>query len=237
MAVKQLFLLLSLFMTVLAKSYNRGNVCTLHQGDCSYKITLIDSQCRNGMLNDGTANVLPVDYGNQYKYNKIDAFLPEDDEEPNNEQVDNAVTIKKLDELEKRLIKMMEGLSVRSLRHIRQIRNDLHQMSTSMSLLKAGGLKGKGRRSAKIDCPPEFIRVGMWNSCYRFSTFAESWHNAREYCSAFSADLVALDTIKESYILDYLIKSNRGKLFIFVDTFLFLEKLCSTLQFLNQRVY
>ena len=114
---------------------------------------------------------------------------------------------------------MMEGLSVRSLRHIRQIRNDLHQMSTSMSLLKAGGLKGKGRRSAKIDCPSEFIRVGMWNSCYRFSTFAESWHNAREYCSAFGADLVALDTIKESYILDYLIKSNRGKLFYFCRYF------------------
>lgn len=166
-------------------------------------------------MNDGTSNVLPLDFSNQNNFNKIDAFLPE--ENPNNnevgEAVDGTVTMKKLDELEKRLIKMMEGLSVRSLRHIRQIRNDLHQMSTSLSLLKAGGLKRmKGRRSVAMDCPPEFVRVGMWNSCYRFSSFAETWHNAREYCSAFGADLVALDTIKESYILDYLIKSNRGKL-------------------------
>ena len=211
MALKQLVLLSALFITVLAKSYNRGNVCTLHQGGCSYKITLTGSNCFNGMINDGTTNVLPPDYGGQYKYNKIDAFLPDDPKEPqSNEVLDGTDAMKKLEELEKRLIRMMEGLSVRSLRHIRQIRNDLHQMSTSMSLLKTGGLKGKGRRSAVVDCPPEFVRVGMWNSCYRFSSFAESWHNAREYCSAFGADLVALDTIKESYILDYLIKSNPG---------------------------
>ena len=215
MALKQPIVWLALLAFVSAKRYSKGNVCTLHQGDCSYKVTVTDTSCRNGMMNDGVSNILPVDYGNEHKYNKIDAFLPEDDKPEVTEVVDGQVAIKKLDDLEKRLIKMMEGLSIRSLRHIRQIRNDLHQMSTSMSLLKAGGLKmrGMGRRSAAatMDCPAEFIRVGMWNSCYRFSSFAESWYNAREYCSAFGADLVALDTIKESYILDYLIKSNPGK--------------------------
>ena len=53
MAENPIFLLLCLSIVVTAKSYDKGNVCTLHQGDCSYKITLVDSQCRNGMMNDG----------------------------------------------------------------------------------------------------------------------------------------------------------------------------------------
>ena len=59
-------------------------------------------------------------------------------------------------------------------------------------------------------CLPEFARVGAWPSCYRFSTFNATWHEAREYCSAFGANLLALDSLKEAHIIDYLLNSKPG---------------------------
>jgi len=59
-------------------------------------------------------------------------------------------------------------------------------------------------------CLPEFSKVGAWPSCYRFSTFNASWHEAREYCSAFGANLLALDSLKEAHIIDYLLNSKPG---------------------------
>jgi len=59
-------------------------------------------------------------------------------------------------------------------------------------------------------CLPEFSRVGSWRSCYRFSLFNATWHEAREYCSAFGANLLAVDSLKEAHIVDYLIKSHSG---------------------------
>jgi len=59
-------------------------------------------------------------------------------------------------------------------------------------------------------CLPEFSKVGAWPSCYRFSTFNSSWHEAREYCSAFGANLLALDSLKEAHIIDYLLNSKPG---------------------------
>lgn len=133
---------------------------------------------------------------------------------------DGTLTVKKLDHLELKLTRMMEELSVRSLRHIRQIKLDLRQLVTSVRDLKvkqtrpptAGGsgnvIAGAGR--AGVPCLPEFVRVGPWPSCYRFSLFNATWHEAREYCSAFGANLLALDSLKEAHIIDYLIKSNPG---------------------------
>ena len=139
--------------------------------------------------------------------NEIDTNFIEVDSDREDKEGEGEVSLKKLEVLEKKLIKMMEGLSVRSLRHIRQIRNDLRKMSQTISNLQTPETLGitKG-----IECPVDFVSVGTATSCYRFSTFATGWHDAREYCAAFGADLVAPDTLKESYILDYLIKSNPG---------------------------
>jgi len=117
----------------------------------------------------------------------------------------------------------MEQLSIRSLRHIRQIRADLRQMTQSMTAIKARSMRagsgvdvggtGSGvviRPSGHTRCPDEFVGVGRWRTCYRFSNFDASWHEAREYCSAFGANLVSLDSMKEAYIIDYLIKSHPG---------------------------
>lgn len=131
--------------------------------------------------------------------------------------------IRKLEALETKLVKMMEQLSIRSLRHMRQIRSDVRQMTQSVTAMQAsqaaaggvaaGGGGGGGDRgvgSGHTRCPHEFVGVGRWRTCYRFSNFDASWHEAREYCSAFGANLLSLDSMKEAYIIDYLIKSHPG---------------------------
>jgi len=141
---------------------------------------------------------------------------------------DSVMPMQKLEMLEEKLVKMMEQLSIRSLRHIRRIRADLRQMTQSMSAIKARSMQPGGaldavavaaggghegivvRSNGHTRCPGEFVGVGRWRTCYRFSNFDASWHEAREYCSAFGANLVSLDSMKEAYIIDYLIKSHPG---------------------------
>ncbi len=208
--LKIVVLVLVLISTANGRSKNKGrlkadNQCVLSHDGCSYEITLTGSTCLHRMQGDGPS---PAERINETFKNDIESnFVEIEDSREKNKNEDD-VSFKKLEGLEKKLIKMMEGLSVRSLRHIRQIRNDLRKMSQTISSLQqnpevAGGTKG-------IECPADFVGVGTATSCYRFSTFATGWHDAREYCAAFGADLVAPDTLKESYILDYLIKSNPG---------------------------
>lgn len=185
-----------LILVVSSKDYynyvsHSGNSCTLIQNGCTYQVQLKSTDC---MVQDDP------DPGKGITVIK----------DVNVKETNNDAEMKKLDELEKKLTKMMEGLSIRSLRHIRHIRNDLREMSSSMDLLKQQSRTGRGKNKRALECPPEFLGVGTWGSCYRFSSFNSTWHEAREYCNAFGADLVALDTLKESYILDYLIKSNPG---------------------------
>jgi hypothetical protein len=182
-----------------------ANQCTLYQGGCKYQLVLTGSSC--DMSSDD-----PNATSNHIVVNPEGILV---DSVKQTEQ-----QIEKLSQLENRLIKMMEGLSVRSLRHIRQIKSDLRDMSSSMNLLKMRSRNGK---KGQLECPPKFVGVGTWTSCYRFSTFNATWHQAREYCSAFGANLAALETMKEAYILDYLIRSNKG----FVKSLSALQQLCT----------
>ena len=215
--VKRLVLLFCLIAIATGRGKNKvrkpRNQCLLSHDGCSYQITLTGSTCINSMQGDGPRALDRINetFKTDIK-NEIDSDFTGVDEGDNGSDVDDEnddddVSLKKLEVLEKKLIKMMEGLSVRSLRHIRQIRNDLRKMTETISNLQSpealGVVKG-------IECPADFVSVGTATSCYRFSTFATGWHDAREYCAAFGADLVAPDTLKESYILDYLIKSNPG---------------------------
>ena len=215
--VKYAAYLLVFMSAVLGKGKNKkkfGNQCTVRQGGCSYQITLTGTTCANEMQADGVYGFERINHSNSTLKNSIDDQDSIDDDmyEQDLEEIgktgsDEEVPIRKLEVLEKKLIKMMEGLSIRSLRHIRQIRNDLKKMSESINTLKSPGPNGLAK---PVECPQDFLSVGTATSCYRFSTFTASWHSAREYCAAFGADLVAPDTLKESYILDYLIKSNQG---------------------------
>jgi len=74
----------------------------------------------------------------------------------------------------------------------------------------AATTSGGSNVTVTSSCLPEFGKVGAWPSCYRFSTFNSTWHEAREYCSAFGANLLALDSLKEAHIIDYLLNSKPG---------------------------
>jgi hypothetical protein len=226
-------LLVLLSLCELGAGYGYGlntDRCTIYQGGCAYHVVVTGSNCgaagfgagagggTAGMLRDAASAAAyrsPRDSGHE---NRIDTVASEDsnsdaDDDDVKDSTDDATKedlttqLKKMEELEKKLVKMMEGLSIRSLRHIRQIKTNLKKMTNSIDNLKVG----KPGRAGKIECPNEFIGVGTWQSCYRFSTFNATWHEAREYCSAFGAELVSLDTMKEAYIVDYLIKSHPGQ--------------------------
>ena len=215
--VKRLVLLFVLIATATGRGKNKvrkpSNQCLLSHDGCSYQITLTGSTCINSMQGDGPKSLDRINetFKSDIR-NEIESDFAEIDKEDNvdddvGDDENSDVSLKKLEVLEKKLIKMMEGLSVRSLRHIRQIRNDLRKMSETISNLQSPQTLGIAKG---LECPADFVSVGTATSCYRFSTFATGWHDAREYCAAFGADLVAPDTLKESYILDYLIKSNPG---------------------------
>jgi hypothetical protein len=159
------------------------------------------------VLTTANCNPAAADAEARNRWTRDLPILEEQEVDIGGEEVD-VIPIKKLDQLERKLVKIMEGLSVRSLRHIRQIKADLRQMTGTIDLLRMK----TGQKGEPIECPPEFIGIGTWPSCYRFSSFNATWHEAREYCAAFGANLVAMDTLKEAYILDYLIKSNLGNL-------------------------
>ncbi len=207
---KAVLLLVALLSTSCGRKNGKGrgrpeNQCVLNHDGCSYEIRLTGTTCLNSMQGDGPAanrinETLKHTTDSDFETNNI----IEISEDTGGEE---EMSVKKLEVLEKKLVKMMEGLSIRSLRHIRQIRNDLRKMYQTISNLQGPESLGL---SKGIECPSDFISVGTATSCYRFSTFATGWHDARDYCAAFGADLVAPDTLKESYILDYLIKSNPG---------------------------
>ena len=210
MSVLLAVLMLTVAHSAKVKIKDNGQ-CSIHHNGCMYQLVLRDANCMQG---DSPANPNDLEHLLSGPDNDIILETPVDKATKKaavEEMREEKQEMKKLDELERKLTKMMEGLSVRSLRHIRQIRNDLRQMTSTMDLIKQQSGSRKSKRG--LPCPPEFVRVGTWQSCYRFSNFNTTWHEAREYCSAFGADLVSLDTLKESYILDYLIKSSPGKTF------------------------
>lgn len=207
-----LLLLISAAIAVNAKYYSK---CAMYHNGCEYQVTLSPGQC--GYASDSTGFTIVKNQEVQSK-SKVSNF-ESNKIDPKSEASFSDNEIKKLDHLEKKLTKMLEGLSIRSLRHIRGIRKELSQMANSISLLQHSNPSKNGRSvyspqgglgRMQYVCPPEFIRVGTWPSCYRFSSFNATWSEAREYCAAFGANLVALDTMKESYIMDYIIKSNGG---------------------------
>lgn len=207
--------LLTLLVVNDAKYYKSSNYyskCAMYHNGCEYQVTLSPGQC--GYASDSTGFTIVKSHEISSKTKNYDSNTI------NTKTNADKLEIEKLDHLERKLTKMLEGLSIRSLRHIRGIRKELSQMANSISLLQHSAPSKNGRSvynhpsrlgQMQYACPPEFVRVGTWPSCYRFSSFNATWSEAREYCAAFGANLVALDTLKESYIMDYIIKSNTGK--------------------------
>src|SRR6218665_2226605 len=200
------------------------NTCYVSQSGCKYKVMLkaVGGDCGAGMAGDD-----PSPGGDSYNSLRPggNGVVTDPLEAPG--ELDLATSMRKIEKLEQTLVRMMEGFSQRSLRHIRQIKTDLRHVSDTMNQLKTksnsatpgglgpasggGGVGRKGGTTGALVCPTEFIGGGTWPSCYRFSLFNASWHEAREYCLAFGANLVSLDSVKEAYIIDYLLKSTPGQ--------------------------
>lgn len=109
--------------------------CTLYQGGCEYKVAVVSRQCK-------PKDAFKLRTGEQEEEEEMDddKFNSHMSNEKHvtsswwNEDVE--LPLRKLDDLESRLTKMMEDLSVRSLRHIRQIRAELRQVASSLDVLK-----------------------------------------------------------------------------------------------------
>ena len=104
---------------LLSVAYSAG-YCKLHHNGCDYKLVLSGKDCP-----------MQSDISKRLKTSADDT-----DEAWENYIIENDIPIKRIDALEARLLKMMEGISVRSLRHIRQIRSELRDVSQSISSLK-----------------------------------------------------------------------------------------------------
>jgi len=85
------------------------------------------------------------------------------------------------------LLARQVSLAVESLQ-LRSVRPD-----TAASAATSGGsandtvtssTRGDVIAVTSSSCLPEFARVGAWPSCYRFSTFNATWHEARVHIGA-----------------------------------------------------
>ena len=104
------------------RSSNVVGSCSLYHGGCEYKVAVVSKDC---MQQDKAARTSD---------NEIlqEEWTEEED-----------IPLRKLDDLENRLTKMMEDLSVRSLRHIRLIRAELRQVSNNLNQWKQSSEGGK----------------------------------------------------------------------------------------------
>ncbi|XP_071110441.1 lectin BRA-2-like [Haliotis cracherodii] len=115
----------------------------------------------------------------------------------------NPITREDLKQLSKKVTRMLDKLSTRVLRWWRKLDQKVDELS----------VKSNGRmRSQSVHlsnrCPDGFIGIENWPSCYLLSHFNTSWYEAKDYCGAFESDLVAMGTVREHYILSFVIKNN-----------------------------
>ena len=115
-----------------------------------------------------------------------------------------SVLSKKIRKLQNKLAKEMTALSTRVLRGVRKI-------ETLMSEDVAKQPLKRGISQSRKMCPDGFLTFERWPDCYMFSTFNTTWYEARDFCDAFNSDMVALGSLKEHYVVTFLIKNNVGK--------------------------
>ena len=118
------------------------------------------------------------------------------------QQISTELLAKKIKRVQNKLSKEMEHLSTRVLRGVRRIE------SVVMELV---GQQTKQARANPSSCPSGFETVDNWKSCYLMSKFNTSWYDAKDYCNALDSHVVSLLTLKEHYIVTYLIRNNPGK--------------------------
>ena len=134
-----------------------------------------------------------------------------------------SVLSKRLRKLQNRLTKEMAALSTRVLRGVRKI-------ETLMSEDVAKQPLKRGISQSRKACPDGFLTFERWPYCYMFSTFNTTWYEARDFCAAFDSDMVALGSLKEHYVVTFLIKNNVGRYNYYYFSFCVLCKLIMGVQ-------
>lgn len=175
------------FITIMGR--DDKNECTIYQGGCAFHVVLAGSECMSGdapAQSYGYAAYKSDPASIQYGYQLSSSGPSKMDNEILKENVVETSKViikeeledsaKRFEDLEKKLTHLMEGLSIRSLRHFRKIKSDISQLKSTVDEIKDETKKGgtkkgsgeRGERSVKT-CPTEFISAGTWNSCYRYS--------------------------------------------------------------------
>nr|QKW90612.1 C-type lectin [Sinonovacula constricta] len=98
-----------------------------------------------------------------------------------------------------KLTKEMRKLSKRVLRGVRKFETLLDNLEEKPMKIGMG---------AQEPCPPGFVHLKGWPFCYLFSRFNASWYEARDFCNAFDSDMVSLGSLKEHYVVTFLIKNH-----------------------------
>lgn len=171
------------------------SVCYINNGNCTYKFTLLDKpKCLHGY----SSNPLLKDH--VLSKRSTDTQLNGGE---NLQEIDRLR--KKMGKLEKKLSHSMDNLSSRVLRGVRRMEEKVNNLLNSHH-------KRNVITNGNEYCPKGFQKVDNWPYCYLMSKFNSSWYEARDFCSALESDLVALGTVKEHYLLTFLIKNDPGKI-------------------------
>ena len=191
----QLILLSVIFMCCLNTSSGGESSCEVTVNDCNYTLSLSPSNSCHGNSNYGIRSKR----SSKEKIEIPSEYIP-------------VVTVlsKKLRRIQNRLTREMAALSTRVLRGVRKI-------ETLMSEDVAKQATKRGISYPTKSCPEGFVTMERWPYCYMFSTFNTTWYEARDFCAAFDSDMVALGSLKEHYIVTFLIKNNNGTLKIFIS--------------------
>ena len=217
-------------------SHARGNSCAIYSGGCAFHIVLAGKNCpsRDVPLTSAYTQMQGDDPKAMYNFQTRSQHNDVTKEQLELEKMvrdELETNSKKLAELETKLTHMMEGLSVRSLRHYRKIKSDMNTIMSGVRSISRGSdsasrvRSGDGRRrggneqneivpadDVDGDCPEGFRSMENWDSCYKFSSFNATWNQASEHCSQMGANLVAIETEQEVAILEGIIRRNRGEI-------------------------
>lgn len=112
---------------------------------------------------------------------------------------------RKIGRLEKKLSESIDELSD-------EIRNGFRRMEDKMRAIETPSQSKRAVRYLPTNnpCPTDFlpVDVGKLQSCYLLSNFNTTWYEAKSYCTALGSHLVALGSIREHYVLTYMIKNH-----------------------------
>lgn len=127
------------------------------------------------------------------------------DDNPSGSYIEISRLKRKISRLEKKLSESMNELSNEITHGFRRIEDKIRDMDDSSPSKRA-----VRHQQIHYPCPKYFYQIDIdkLQSCYLLSNFNTTWYEAKSYCTALDSHLVAMGSIREHYIVTYLIKNN-----------------------------